>query len=287
MVPALCIHGPERADCLPFAPTCLQYCHDVLGSWQGLTVNRAIVLIFCLAAAGAVAAYTHFSEQPSEQTPVFTVRVPPRAVEPAQPVSPPPQKFVVAPNDRVSLTRALQRELKRVGCYSGDINGVWTTSSRMAMKSFTDQVNASLPIDNPDHVLLSLVQGHAGSACDMAPVRSQADTAAADPMPEPPPEPSAVTTGSVVPSTAAAATALAATAAIAKAEPRARTSETHPAAASPDEPGAKSGRTDRSHREGSGLVPSERVYDRRPRRHSNNSKPPKFVRNILRAFGIR
>ena len=69
------------------------------------------------------------------------------------------------PGDRASLIRELQRELKRVGCYSGDVNGVWTTSSRMAMKSFTDYVNASLPIDNPDQVLLSLVRGQQDGMC--------------------------------------------------------------------------------------------------------------------------
>ena len=74
-------------------------------------------------------------------------------------------KTSVAPSDRAGLTRELQRELKRVGCYDGDISGVWTTSSRMAMKSFTDRANASLPIDQPDYILLTLVQRHQGKAC--------------------------------------------------------------------------------------------------------------------------
>jgi hypothetical protein len=52
-----------------------------------------------------------------------------------------------------------------VGCYSGEITGVWTTSSRMAMKSFVDRANAALPIDNPDAVLLSLVRNYQGQAC--------------------------------------------------------------------------------------------------------------------------
>ena len=66
---------------------------------------------------------------------------------------------------RASLARALQRELQRVGCYDGDINGNWSTSTRMAMKAFTDRVNASLPTDAPDYILLSLVQRHEGKAC--------------------------------------------------------------------------------------------------------------------------
>ena len=69
------------------------------------------------------------------------------------------------PNDRASLARALQRELQRVGCYDGEISGNWSTSTRMAMKAFTDRVNASLPTDAPDYILLSLVQRHEGRAC--------------------------------------------------------------------------------------------------------------------------
>ena len=69
------------------------------------------------------------------------------------------------PRDRASLTRALQLELKRVGCYAAEPNGVWTPASRKAMKSFTDRVNASLPVGEPDEILLALVQAHRGEAC--------------------------------------------------------------------------------------------------------------------------
>ena len=59
----------------------------------------------------------------------------------------------------------MQRELKRVGCYDGEINAVWTASTKRAMKSFTDRVNASLPIEEPDSVLLALVQSHQDNVC--------------------------------------------------------------------------------------------------------------------------
>ena len=77
----------------------------------------------------------------------------------------PSQRAVAVPDDRASLARALQRELQRVGCYDGEISGNWSTSTRMAMKAFTDRVNASLPVDAPDYILLSLVQRHEGKAC--------------------------------------------------------------------------------------------------------------------------
>ena len=69
------------------------------------------------------------------------------------------------PRDRASLARDLQLELRRVGCYGGELNGVWTPASRKAMKAFTDRVNATLPVEEPDDILLALVQAHQGEAC--------------------------------------------------------------------------------------------------------------------------
>jgi hypothetical protein len=69
------------------------------------------------------------------------------------------------PGDPVSLTRELQRELRRVGCYDGEINGSWTPASRRAMKLFTDRVNASLPMERPDYILLRLVQSSPERVC--------------------------------------------------------------------------------------------------------------------------
>jgi peptidoglycan hydrolase-like protein with peptidoglycan-binding domain len=67
--------------------------------------------------------------------------------------------------DTVSLARALQRELKRAGCYHGEINGIWTPSTRQAMKAYTDIANARLPVTNPDPVLLALIQGDRNLDC--------------------------------------------------------------------------------------------------------------------------
>jgi hypothetical protein len=78
---------------------------------------------------------------------------------------PAPHRPSAFPVDRASLARDLQRELRRAGCYEGEINAVWTTSTRRAMKTFMDRVNATLPIDEPDSVLLALVQGHPDGVC--------------------------------------------------------------------------------------------------------------------------
>lgn len=66
---------------------------------------------------------------------------------------------------RLQLTRDLQRELQRVGCYGGEVTGNWTPSTKRAMSAFMDRVNATLPIEEPDYILLTLVQGHAAAAC--------------------------------------------------------------------------------------------------------------------------
>jgi hypothetical protein len=73
-----------------------------------------------------------------------------------------------AHHDRVTLVRELQRGLKRVGCYEGEINGVWTRQSRDAMRAFTVRLNAALPVEAPDDVLLALVQGQAEQTCSAA-----------------------------------------------------------------------------------------------------------------------
>jgi len=66
------------------------------------------------------------------------------------------------------LIEAIQKELKRVGCYSGDIDSDWGHETRRAMRAFNDRVNATLPIDRPDYILLTLLQGHAAKACGAA-----------------------------------------------------------------------------------------------------------------------
>jgi hypothetical protein len=66
---------------------------------------------------------------------------------------------------REQLARDLQKELKRVGCYDGEVDGQWGPGSRRAMMSFMDRVNATLPVDQPDHILLTLVQGQSAGAC--------------------------------------------------------------------------------------------------------------------------
>ena len=74
-------------------------------------------------------------------------------------------RATASPKGRDALARELQKELKRVGCYEGELNGTWTPMTRRAMKAFADWVNATLPVDEPDAILYAMVQGHQDKAC--------------------------------------------------------------------------------------------------------------------------
>ena len=69
---------------------------------------------------------------------------------------------------RATLAREIQSELKRVGCYSGAIDGNWGAASKRAMVAFIERVNASLPLNQPDDILLLLVKSHASGTCSSA-----------------------------------------------------------------------------------------------------------------------
>jgi hypothetical protein len=49
----------------------------------------------------------------------------------------------LVPRGRNTIGHQLQEELRRVGCYGGELNGVWTTSTRRAMQEFLERVNAA------------------------------------------------------------------------------------------------------------------------------------------------
>jgi hypothetical protein len=139
-------------------------------------MNNASGHLVILAGAGLAAAFLSaymLAAKQSEPAADETVVVLPQRAQPPAPQSaarPPAERPspAVGPgpmSDPAGLARTLQRELKRVGCYEGEPNGVWNPASRAAMKAFIERVNASLPVDRPDPVLLALLQSHQGRAC--------------------------------------------------------------------------------------------------------------------------
>ena len=98
------------------------------------------------------------------QTPWATqVTVEPDSASPRKLTSSKP----VTEDQRRKLVADIQAELMRVGCYDGETDGQWGPGTRRAMAAFTDRVNASLPFDQPDLILLTLVQGHKSRACGL------------------------------------------------------------------------------------------------------------------------
>jgi hypothetical protein len=230
-----------------------------------------MVLVLCLTSAGGIAAYSYYAREGTGE-PVYTVPSPSSAPTPHTPKAGGPRH--ISPDDHAALARELQRELKRVGCYHGEISGVWTTSSRLAMRTFIERVNAALPIDKPDPVLLSLVQGHSERACGVgcpgqtaqgsgACVRSAVATTATEPPPD-------ATSDAGKPGAAVGAAAAGAAAATVLAAPGAGAKQD--AKASAPQAGSQDG-------------PSEAKPARRPRR--SKPGPPKVVRDFMRAFGIK
>jgi hypothetical protein len=264
---------------------------------------RAVVAVVCLGSAGVIAIYTHYSRGSGE--PVYTVTARAPDPVPAAPSTAPAAYRPIDPADHAALARALQRELKRVGCYQGEITGVWTTSSRMAMKTFNERVNATLPVDSPDPVLLSLVQGHRDRACGAACPAGQTAVEGGACLPSavaakavktaPEVRPEADKPGDALPAAGAAAAGTAAAvtlAATGKTDPKRPAPEakapTPPGAARPTAggPGALSAPpapTD-------GPVPPEGMArESKPRRTAEAPppRPPKIVRDFLKALGFK
>ena len=267
-------------------------------------MNRTIILAPILAGAGLTVFAVSWTFHRSEQVPVVTV--PQLIREPVAQVPGGRTKLALTTSslgDPASLARELQRELKRVGCYDGPVNGRWTAPTRAAMKAFTDSVNAVLPTDKPDGALLSLVQGTqdavCGAHCPTGQVLNKdgrclpdavvADAAGESGPPEPAPDAAAETpnptitgwspTAGVAPGPAPPPSE----SAIALARPSAEVARAPPddRAAQTDAPQTAPETAARS--DGAQGAPAE-VSDHRPRRSARaaSSRPPKFVRTLMR-----
>ncbi len=179
-------------------------------------LHKAFVILPILGWLGVGALLHQTRSWPKPDEGVVVV-VPPRA-----PASAAASQAAPRIADRAGLARELNKELKRVGCYEGEVTAAWTSSSRQAMRRFTESVNARLPFEEPDLVLLRLVQSHRQTVCGCrtgpaSAASCQETSAVADPPKKPLPEagvdtePSQRATPLIVgaaATTAAAATAL-------------------------------------------------------------------------------
>lgn len=154
-------------------------------------------LILAAVALGAVASFEILdSTAPTRALragPVAAVAAPPPAADVAEPaLKPLPAstaqaqytRVLVSPADREMLARDIQRELRRMGCYRGDIDGTWGPQSRQAMGAFTAALKLRIPFDAPDEMMLRLVQGQAARVCagpDLDPEQAYATPSLAPP----------------------------------------------------------------------------------------------------------
>ena len=65
----------------------------------------------------------------------------------------------------VALSRNLQTELARVGCYDGPIDGVWGPALRQALRDFTGATGIPVHLQAPTEDTLSAVAAYQGLGC--------------------------------------------------------------------------------------------------------------------------
>jgi hypothetical protein len=156
-------------------------------------IGRSAVAFLAVAGGGVTVALAVFLlQEPGEEVPTATATVivpaPALVREPQPGTRPAPSSLDQPPaGDRRALTRALHAELKRVGCYKGRIKRRWSARSRKAMQAFTTRVNAVLPVDEPDQILLALVQAHPEQVCgvpEVVPVKAMPPQQKAELIPE-------------------------------------------------------------------------------------------------------
>ncbi len=75
------------------------------------------------------------------------------------------RESAAAPANDPKLTRKIQRELRRVGCLRSAADGVWGSGTERAMRRFSERIDADLPVDGPDTVLLILLEKFDNRAC--------------------------------------------------------------------------------------------------------------------------
>lgn len=147
-------------------------------------LGHIVILLGAATAAGvlyaSIAPDRPQDQAASDPTVTAVVILPQRAA--AATITPQRPAPSVSPHEgHASLAKQIQTELMRVGCYDGEANGLWTTTTRLAMQLFIERVNARLPIDKPDQTHLALIQAHQGKMCSAAPSRTPASPAADTP----------------------------------------------------------------------------------------------------------
>ena len=137
-------------------------------------LSKAVSLVLFVAIPGFLSYPAPLDVEPRQKLPPVEIEIWPLPSAPAATVvTLKPRWLIIQAQtsngqalDGNMLTKELQGQLRRLGCYSGEINGVWTQSSRRAMRTFTNRVNATLSVERPDHVLLAMLKSHPDKTCN-------------------------------------------------------------------------------------------------------------------------
>jgi uncharacterized caspase-like protein len=69
--------------------------------------------------------------------------------------------------DKTALARALQKELARVGCDPGTVDGKWGGKAKEALNNFAQRTKSTVPKDDPSEEALSAVTVQRGRICPL------------------------------------------------------------------------------------------------------------------------
>ena len=100
-------------------------------------------------------------EDPVPQVTVVASAIRSTSVTTWEPLTFSPDPYTV----RKRLVLDIQHALGRARCYRGEMTGLWSPNTKRALSAFISAANARLPIEQPDDILLHLVQGHDSVVC--------------------------------------------------------------------------------------------------------------------------
>jgi uncharacterized caspase-like protein len=109
------------------------------------------------AAEEKAARATAEAKSKTEDKPIVLAAVPPEAPQPAAPAS----------RSISDITRSLQSELRRVGCYTGAINGEWNDPSRSALELFNKHAGMQLDVKLASLDSIDVIKGKSTRICPL------------------------------------------------------------------------------------------------------------------------
>ncbi len=80
---------------------------------------------------------------------------------------PPAPSSEIAATDKSDLVRRMQRELERVGCRPGDIDGIWGPKAQSALKNFARHARLALNTDQPNEDALKALTTQKKLVCPL------------------------------------------------------------------------------------------------------------------------